>query len=1011
MSKISFNKVTFKRLAMVAGLSLMSFTIASCQTNHTTSFDGDATYLTVGNESVSYQEVWDELRWNATNLFADKKLEAVLNTELDDIKNVLADPNNANYKNYQTRLKSYLLEEVYGLEFNLDIEKHYEEIADLDSKTKKHDILAYADSLSLSYDLSMSIDDIVKALENDTLEDLDSLNKLYEYYYLDLAKENFAKNKLAEEIKEKDEEALDSDDEDNVGYFTKDEITSLYESDFLNQGDSESIIIKFASEDEALDTLRAFGIKVNDSKLCYLTNTPANYNDYLKYYDEFDFTNSTDYMDLSSTFGDSLVLQLYIAIYNYTYTYRSNLENLDLDVSSAIIDQRSTTNTLIQKYNELLADGDWDANKDDERIENIVNTLKAEEENYNNYVKRTAESLKEYSESMYTYVYETLETPLEASEDGDYTRYTTSPHSADDAYYMAYKISYAKTAYDAIYEEDITDDDLYDAIVDYKDEGNDTNSLYEAITAKLKDEDLTSSYIDEKINEVLEDVKVKIYDEAMEITYAKDNDDYNRTLSGPSDDNVLAEFTYEDTTVYAYLTTEEKDGIFDVLDYRTGSVTASNLISTKLIKATDEYKNISQEDIDNFYQTIEYTLAIFANDGLSSNGYPASLGKYNFLMLYYHTSDIDEIVNDVFKVGQVSSELIINYNSDEIINFFDEYTQLAYENYFSATALELEVYLDINEDGEADDFTIWDEVSEEKGVDLRNEAKELINLVYSLLETSSSAHSDALTEIVEKYNTSSRHLPKEGDRFDDENYDPIGDEWDFAEYRALGLVLTTNELTVTNTSTDVDNKVKEKIRAIYNKPDFNIYDTYPSQYIENPTDEGAILEYDNAYRYYVITSATGKTSAKYESYNDIYNVYQDLHYMYNNDCLTVENIYNDGDTITKNQIRAFLFEYLVSETSNLIPTDIATALQNYFQPVLTRFLDNATQSEVITAYVIKHGTYNFSNPESQERFSEIRRINQRISDDYQEYDGVNEEDFNNFYGWWENLPLMNGGNN
>ena len=39
-------------------------------------------------------------------------------------------------------------------------------------------------------------------------------------------------------------------------------------------------------------------------------------------------------------------------------------------------------------------------------------------------------------------------------------------------------------------------------------------------------------------------------------------------------------------------------------------------------------------------------LLTFANNYYSQSGYPASMGKYNFLMLYFHTADIDKIIDD-----------------------------------------------------------------------------------------------------------------------------------------------------------------------------------------------------------------------------------------------------------------------------------------------------------------------------------------------------------------------------
>ena len=64
----------------------------------------------------------------------------------------------------------------------------------------------------------------------------------------------------------------------------------------------------------------------------------------------------------------------------------------------------------------------------------------------------------------------------------------------------------------------------------------------------------------------------------------------------------------------------------------------------------------------------------FANNSYSQNGYPSTLGKYNFLMLYFHTASIDEIIDNNYRVQSATSKLMTDYSSDTLINFFKNYT-------------------------------------------------------------------------------------------------------------------------------------------------------------------------------------------------------------------------------------------------------------------------------------------------------------------------------------------------
>lgn len=1008
MLKIDIFSTKMRRILSILILAILTITITGCKSKVVDTLPYDENYLTVGNYSVTKGEVWNELKWNAADLFDTKAQEAVLNKYIEDIKNVMSNPSDSKYTEYKTRLQSYLVEDVYDLTFSL--ESHDEEIEDLKADAKTKSIKKYADEVYQNYKVDIKTEEIINALE---ANDYDKLSPLYENYYLNYAKELLAIDKLNEEIEEKNKEALEDDDEDTVGYFTKSEIVSKYKDKYLHQGYVDVIMIKFASETEAKETLRAFGLIVNDeNQLCYLTNTPSNFNDYKKYYDEFDFDEKTesDYLPLDSYYGSSIILQLYIAMYNYIYTYRDAIENIDVNMQN-IIDQRSTTAALIETYNDLEI-----KNKDEEdkRIDDIMKQVNSD--GPNEFVRYTAEEINDIDSSLYDYIYETLQTPEETIKDGEeqsdkINRYTTSPKSINSNYYMIYKVDYEENvADDKLYDSEDDTDELYNKIV--KDE-----NLYSRIIKDLTNEDLTSSYIDEKLNAEMENVKVKIFDKSIEIAYSVDHSDYNKTLSKAPDTNTIATFEYDGSTISYYLTTEDGKGLWDILEYRNGTAVASNLISTKMIKDSEEYKSIPQEDIDAYYKSIEYVLASFANDALASNGYPASIGKYNFLMLYYHTADVDQIVDDVFKVSNASSQILTNYIADDTLEFFNYYNEIAYKNFFSVNATDLKIYLDKDEDGEADEIDWNTEVvtidGEFKGMLLKDVAKELVETIYTKVAATSGDHKTALTDIVSTYNSTSRFNPKEGGQFDDDEYDPIGSEWDYAKFKRTGLVISTEDLTVTNSSTDIDINIMNKLRDVY--MDNNLAEKeYSEVILENPNDENALVEANNCLNYFLITGYEKPASAKFEAYKDVDGIYQNIVYKYNEDYITVENVYNDGDMLNKNQIEAYILEYLASSTSNLLPTDISTSLTNFLSPILTRYQDTATQIEIIYNYVSNgdNSAYQFADSNNNERFETLREINIRVADDYKTYE--NEEDearFNNFAGWWDKLKeLSNGGN-
>lgn len=1017
MAKFNLFKRNGKRLLTLGFIPVLAITLTSCSSNNLVVPNSDTNYLTVGNYSVTNSEVWNSLKWSASDLFSEYIEEVVLQEKINEIETVLADANNENYNSYVSKLQNYIIEDVYDFEFSL--EDHEQEIEDLLPSTREQNILEYADTIYVNNRVDISRADIATALRN---EDYAALEPIYHLYYHDLASQLFALDKLNEEINDADEEALNDDNESTVGYFSKSEIVTKFEDSYYNQGDTDVIMIRFASEGEMNNTLRSFGIYVHNDKFYYLTNTPESYNEYISYYNDFDFsTASTDeYFDLDASYGHSIILQLYIAMYNYVYPYRSPIYNYKDSTSSFInnttIDQRSVTKSMIDFYqaNNLVTNAD----SDDARLDQIVTAAKTES---NEFITYTAESLNDLDASLYEYIYETLQTPAENTyNDNTDDRYSvpSTAYASDNYQYMVFKISQTQTEDDKIADEqntynlNLSTDEKYNIII--------TNeALLNSIKNDLRDEDLTSSYISTALSDATANVEVSIFDQAMEISYSVNNSDYNRTLSGAPDNNTAAIFRYEDREVRAYITTEDKTGLWDVLEYRNGLTIAANLISTKMIKDTEEYKSIPQDIVDNFYTTIEYLLASFANNGLSSNGYPSSIGKYNFLMLYYHTADIDQIVNDTFKVSYVTQNILTDYSSDNVVNFFNEFSTKAYNNYFSITAQQVSVYMDRDEDGDPDDISTWqnEPISDTNQTTYGQKAIELIQKIYELIETSTSSHTDALTTIVDNYNSSSRYNPHEGSQYptngEDGYYDPIGNEWDFSQFKVLGFALTTTEVTVTNTSTDVTTEIKDALYNIYHSEGFVLNDNYPSSYLPEPTNTDTTVVADDSYNYFVITAASGPTSAKYEASDDADSLYQNLYYMYNERLIKVDNVYNDSDILNNNQIKAYLLEYVNSQTSNLLPSAISESVTNYLAPVLARFQENGTQYVIVINYICGGDLtkLEFNDPNNRARLEETLEINANAADQYIDY-GDNAEVYNNFYGWWDSLStLLSGGNN
>ena len=433
------------------------------------------------------------------------------------------------------------------------------------------------------------------------------------------------------------------------------------------------------------------------------------------------------------------------------------------------------------------------------------------------------------------------------------------------------------------------------------------------------------------------------------------------------------------------------------------------MISNKIIKTTEAYEK-TNEDRDFYNDYIEAILYNFANEGYSSNGYPSSIGKYNFLMLYFHSADIEEIIDNFYRVQYASSKLLTDYSNDKLIqNFFKKYTDKLYDNYFSLEGSRLVVYFDGNDDNEPDDIEEWKtkEVQlDNTTMTLQQAAKNLIYEVYSEINASTDSHSTKLESLVEEIDKSARVA------FDK---NPILAENQWAKYRKIGLRVKIEEFKASNSSTDVDFNLKQRLYE-YSDPngEYQYFknDTTPTVYIEPlndqcvNSDDKQIVETADGYNLILVTTGSSKPSAKWdkEEYED--DLLTNIQIKYNEKYTLIDNIYNDEDKLTTNQIKLYVFEYIASQTSNLTPSALSSACSTFLSPVLTRFTGDETQRMILLEFISNYknaGKISYTEEGYNESFDKLSEINKRSADEYIElYDDITNTS-NSFPDWWENL--------
>lgn len=1039
-----------RRLLTLTTAGVLMFSLASCGGNKNSAgnLNYDEVYAKSGQYDITYGELWEELKWNASSVLSDQINNVIINEQITEISEMmkkdyatLSDEEKNVYNTHKNKLIDYVLKDVYDLTFSVEVNGYWDQFEDLEEIDKVVAAKKYADEVFVNYRLeSINNDSVETIIKNANEENPDGLlliaNELSDIYYPQYAKELFARQAILDDIKEADED--DDDPEDDVqGYFDNSDIVSEFKEIAANQYDLNMVLIRFSSEDEFNKTMRAFGIKIYKDKFYFLAdNGEMTYSEYCTYYD--DFKDSKLNADESgkviniSTNHSLKILELYVQIHNYIYSgYRDSLETSleGVPAINTLNDLRNVTKYILNtEYTE----------------DNYNATLDVLDEELTLF---TREHLDETNSSIITYLYETL--------DLEDINYSTDAQSGNSGFYIAYKFDEGENSkYANLYKKDITSDEIIE-LLDKEENAWLLDEIKEAIIRK----ELTESKVSSELSSAKEDVKVKIYNEATEIAYSNSNSTYSKTLGSNKNKNVLATIEYDDTKWNLNISADNDDsksikiagkdesfGVFDYLEKQSGQTTALDLLSQKVIKDSQAYAD-SNKDRDLYVDIIENVLYNFANNSYASNGYSSSIGKYNFLMLYFHSADIDEIVDDYYRVQYSSVALLTDYSKDEIINFLQEYTENIYNNYFSMTGSRVVVYLDIDEDSIPDDIPAsdsaeyadsWVNQAPRNGFDMNDDgvitddeknytykeiAKTLIYEMYNEINTATGAHSEKITSLIEDFNSSAKA------RFDD---NPILVENQWARYRYVGLNVKSEEFSITNSSLDVDFALKQRVYDYYrgysdndgvagesdndSRYQYFINGTTPTEYIEPlhsncvEADNNQIVETKDGFNLILVSTADVKASAEWSKNDYESDLLENIKIKYNEDIISIDNIYNDEDMLNFNQIKLYTLEYVANGASSLVPTDVQTAITSFLSPVITRYTGAETQRIILLTYIEKNaGEMSFTKEGYNDTFNKFLEINKVMTDEYKDLYNDTTNTSENFSDWWNKIDVLKEG--
>ena len=93
-----------------------------------------------------------------------------------------------------------------------------------------------------------------------------------------------------------------------------------------------------------------------------------------------------------------------------------------------------------------------------------------------------------------------------------------------------------------------------------------------------------------------------------------------------------------------------------------------------------------------YIESVESMLYYFSNDYYASNGYPAAIGTYDFMMLYFGTADVEEAVRNFLMVSDATNAFYADFANYSNANFYQnvfDYQKASYDSFYSLTVSSL----------------------------------------------------------------------------------------------------------------------------------------------------------------------------------------------------------------------------------------------------------------------------------------------------------------------------------
>ncbi|AUD62397.1 hypothetical protein BK010_01920 [Tenericutes bacterium MO-XQ] len=979
-----------RRFALLVLVAAGVLTLAACSGSEKTPYGNlsdDNVYLTYGDITITEKELYDQLRMQGASTLATMVDEELFKTYIEDAEAKLA--------NGDETLVGYLDDTVnqaiHGSTELEDLQNLYDENPELYIRN----IERYADSVYL-LDNNMVIQDVIDALlglaqtEENPFTGYHTLDFMLDRYALRVAQRAYAKTLLDEEV----------NDEESDAYIADEDIVSYYKANKEGQYDVDALVVRFINLNEANAALYQVGLKSDSKGFWYelpdiriLEGNPG----YIDL-DSPDYAHVRDILDdleLTSKLGVDLEDRDMLTVQDYEDYYKAYIINTDRadGFSDIKLLPEGVKAKFIEIYNLLNPAAPIKLDTDGVSIVGDGNDYTT---------TYTYDDLTDINTSLRSHIYDTLiaEADMEDPDDtADGKPYSSRIQTFGNARYLVFKLDDESETEEGILVEDPENPDA-----EIFDDSTEALDIKAEMKNELLESKLTDNYVTAKVTELYDEQTLDIFDPIVRVfydqSYGYDGSDKNET------GDVVAKVGDIEITV---------EDFYNKLEASYGINLALDMLANKYFEASDVY-TVSDADLDDYTEQFENIISQFSSDNFASSGYPASMGRQNFLLTAFGSRSNQEAINNLYVYPALRQQYLedyeVHFGNDDIFSSFATLAERQYNNFESITVSHLLVYFDQNGDGTPDDPQEYlDTLDAASQTEVINGLIDLIDLVYSRIGLYRGMK-EGLNAIANDFNNSGRI--QIGSSIPPYDY-TLESVW--AEYRQLGFYLKFEDITsaVTNKSNFItgssvlDEVFYDRAMAIHDIlidmedddslfPYLDFYDAWVNTSNAITETELELVKSSFGYHFILANRIGATTSAIYDEADD-----EDGDYVLADD--ETINVYNsDSETLTAGQIKYYLLGSLSDEGVEL-PTNVQTAVTSYLQPVLTVYQGTYMQRELIFSLL---DDVDFSDSADGARLDTIREINLRQMHGYMlsENGGVYDTNYEALFGGI--LDILNG---